>query len=331
MLQQTTVAAVIPYFERWLRVFPDLRSLAKAPLRRVLKEWQGLGYYQRARNLLMAARAIVREHGGRVPRDPAVLRRLPGFGPYTAAAVASLAYGEPVPVLEANARRVLMRFLGIRKPAGGAVDRLLMEFLRRVFAKDRPADFNQAIMELGALVCRNRHPRCLACPVKRTCRAFAEGLQDLIPPVRARRLEKVEAVVALIKRSDGRLLIQKRPDKGLFGGMWEFPGGKIEPGETPRKALDREVREELGTGLGKAVSLGVIRHSYTRFDVTLHVFEGRLRGEPALLGRQRRWASLEGIQRYPLPSASARIVELLARTKGSRRKRPRFSAASSGP
>ena len=181
MLQQTTVPAVIPYFERWLEVFPDVRSLARAPLRRVLRQWQGLGYYQRARNLHAAARRIVRENGGKIPRDPSALRRLPGFGPYTTAAVASLAFGKPLPVIDANVRRVLMRVLGIEGKAEAKHDPDLRGFLDKVFPADRPGDFNQAVMELGALVCRARNPQCLACPVRGSCVAAREGRQEIIP------------------------------------------------------------------------------------------------------------------------------------------------------
>ncbi|MBP7707508.1 MAG: A/G-specific adenine glycosylase [Candidatus Aminicenantes bacterium] len=311
MLQQTTVPAVVPYFERWARVFPDLDSLARAPLRRVLREWQGLGYYQRARNLHRAAGLVLREHGGRVPDDEAALRRLPGFGPYTAAAVLSLAYGRPRPVIDANVRRVLMRVLGLDGPAGPRVDRDLRAFLDKVFPNDAPGDFNQGLMELGALVCRSRNPQCLACPVRFACRAAREGRQEVIPEPRRLRTEEIEAVVAVIERR-GRFLIQERAEKGLLAGLWEFPGGKVEPGESPRAALRREVREEVGIEVRVLKRLATVTHAYTRFRVRLHAYLCALRDPGFEPGPRRRWVTMNGIRRYPLPSGSVKIVEALA-------------------
>jgi A/G-specific adenine glycosylase len=316
MLQQTTVPAVIPYFERWLEVFPDVRSLARAPSRRVLREWQGLGYYQRARNLHAAARAVVREHAGRVPDDEAVLRRLPGFGPYTAAAVLSLAYGRPRPVIEANVRRVLMRILGLRGRAEPRVDKGLLAFLETVFPPRSAGDFNQALMELGALVCRSRNPQCLACPVRSFCRAAREGTQELIPAPRTLRLERIEVVVAVIEK-DGRVLLQERPAGGLLAGLWEFPGGKVEPGESLTAALRREIREELGAEIEDIRRLTTVRHAYTRFEATLHAYRCRMRGRTLKPGLRRRWVTLRAIHRYPLPSGSVKIVDFLeSRSRG---------------
>jgi A/G-specific adenine glycosylase len=310
MLQQTTVPAVVPYFKRWIEVFPDVRRLARAPSRRVLREWQGLGYYQRARNLHRAARRIVRDHRGRIPDDEATLRRLPGFGPYTTAAVLSLAYGRPLPVVDANVRRVLMRVLGIRGPANPAVDRRLRPFLDAVLPRTSPGDFNQAMMELGALVCRGRNPQCLACPVRSDCRAARENAQEIIPTPKKLRLEKIDVAVAVIERG-GRVLLQERPAGGLLAGLWEFPGGKVEPGETTTAALRREVREELGVEIEGIRRLTTVRHAYTRFEATLHAFRCRISGPGPKPDRRRRWVTLKEVHRYPLPSGSVKIVDFL--------------------
>jgi A/G-specific adenine glycosylase len=310
MLQQTTVPAVIPYYERWIEVFPDVRALARAPLRRVLREWQGLGYYQRARNLHRAAATIVRDHGGRIPGNEETLRGLPGFGPYTTAAVLSLAFGRPLPVLDANVRRVVMRLLGLRGPAEVKVDRRLRPFLDSVFPKTSPGEFNQAMMELGALVCRSRDPQCLACPVRGFCRAAREGTQEIIPTPKKLRLQRIEVAVAVIER-DGRVLLQERPAGGLLAGLWEFPGGKIEPGEGRTAALRREVREELGVEIEAVRRLTTVRHAYTRFEATLHAFRCRIAGAGFVPGRRRRWVTLKAIRRYPLPSGSVKIVDFL--------------------
>ena len=310
MLQQTTVPAVVPYFARWIKIFPDVRRLARAPLRRVLREWQGLGYYQRARNLHRAAGEIVRDHRGRVPADEATLRRLPGFGPYTTAAVLSLAYGRPLPVVDANVRRVLMRILGIRGPADPAVDRKLRPFLEAVLPATCPGDFNQAMMELGALVCRSRSPQCLVCPVRSDCRAAREGVQEIIPAPRKLRLERIDVAVAVIER-DGRVLLQERPAGGLLAGLWEFPGGKVETGEGLTVALRREIREELGVEIEGIRRLTTVRHAYTRFAATLHAFRCRIAGPGPEPGRRRRWVTLKQVRRYPLPSGSVKIVDFL--------------------
>jgi A/G-specific adenine glycosylase len=313
MLQQTTVPAVISYYHRWLKAFPDVRSLARATLRQVLREWQGLGYYQRARNLREAARTVVRDHGGKLPGDEAALRRLPGFGPYTTAAVLSIAHGRPIPVIDANVRRVLMRVLGLPGPAGPRIDRRLDAFLRTVLPGDAPGDFNQAMMELGALVCRSRNPQCLACPVRGSCRAAREGTQEVIPAPKRLGLERIEAVVAVIEK-DGRILIQERPAGGLLAGLWEFPGGKVERGEGLTAALRREVREELGVEVHDVRRLTTVRHAYTRFQVTLHAFACGIRGETSFkTGPKRRWVTLRTIRRYPLPSGSVKIVDFLER------------------
>jgi A/G-specific adenine glycosylase len=310
MLQQTTVQAVVPYYERWLALFPDVAALAGAPLSKVLRAWQGLGYYGRARNLHRAARIIVREHGGRIPDDESVLRSLPGFGPYTTAAVLSLAFGRPFPVIDANVRRVLMRIIGLDGEASPTHDRALLGHLLGYFPVRSPGPFNQAMMELGALVCRSRNPLCLACPVASFCTAVREGRQETIPRPRCQAVEKIEAVVAVI-RDGRRFLIQQRPAGGLFGGLWEFPGGKKKRGESRVAALRREVREELGAEITDVRYLTSVQHAYTRFRVSLSVYSCRLEGSRVSAGPGRRWVTLGSVCRYPLPSGTVRIVNFL--------------------
>ncbi len=307
MLQQTTVNAVIPYYERWLEIFPDVRSLARAPLRKVLKAWQGLGYYARARNLQAAARIIVKEHGGVFPRDKKIVRKLPGFGPYTTAAVLSLAFGEPLPVIDANVRRVVMRLAGISGKAGPDKDAAIMAHILADFPSKKPGAFNQSMMELGALVCKPRSPQCLVCPVAAFCGAYEAGEQEIIPALAKRSSRKIEAVVAVIKRN-GKYLIQKRPSTGLLAGLWEFPGGKREPRETLEEALAREVREELGVEVRAARPLVTVRHAYTEYRVTLHAFACDIVGEPKADPKRLRWVAPKDLHRYPFPSGTARIL-----------------------
>lgn len=311
MLQQTTVQAVIPYFERWTRLFPDMRTLARAPLQKVLRAWQGLGYYQRARNVHRAARIFTRDHGGLIPDDEKTLSRQPGFGPYTTAAVLSLAYGRPLPVVDANVRRVLMRIIGLPGEASARNDKVILEYLRGILPSRDPGLFNQAIMELGALVCRNRNPQCLLCPVLENCRAAREGSQEVIPRPRKQSMKKIEAVVAVIE-DQGRFLIQKRPPTGLFAGLWEFPGGKRNRGEGLVEALRREVREEVGAEIKNIRFRTTVKHAYTQFLAALHVFSGELAKKPAPARANQRWVSLASIRRYPLPSGTVKIVNFLA-------------------
>ncbi len=312
MLQQTTVPAVLPYYERWLRVFPDIETLARAPERKVLREWQGLGYYSRARNLHRAAKMVKEEHGGRLPSDYDALRRLPGFGDYTTGAVLSFAFGRPFPCVDANIRRVAMRLACRRGAPRSVPDRELLDVLRPLQSPRDPGTFNQAMMELGATVCRPRDPRCRDCPVADFCGAAAAGLQGEIPaPKKAAAPTRIEAAVTVIRDETGRILIRRRAPGGLLGGLWEFPGGKIEPGETPAQAARREVREETGLEVDDLRFLMRVEHAYTRFLVNLHAFTAVRRGPARPPRPDERWVTLRGISRFPIPAASVRIVERL--------------------
>ncbi len=310
MLQQTTVNAVIPFYKGWTARFPNVRSLARSPLQRVLRAWQGLGYYQRARNLHAASREIVERHGGNLPRDFDSLVRLPGFGPYTAAAVASLAFGKPHPVVEANVRRVMMRVLHLPGEADGRHDKAIAAELFRVMDRKSPGTFNQAVMELGALVCRPQTPLCAACPLPDICAAYGRGEQEVIPRPKKRLVKKEKAVVGIIRKGN-RVLIQQRPAKGLFGGLWEFPGGKVERGETLVQALARELNEELDAELKAARFLLEVKHAYTQFQVALYAYAARLKEEPALEAGRRKWVAIRSLRDYPFPSGSAKIVRYL--------------------
>jgi A/G-specific adenine glycosylase len=323
MLQQTTVGAVVPFFERWMKSFPDVRSLAAAPLQKVLKAWQGLGYYVRARNLHTAAKAFVKSHVGRIPDDYATLRSIPGFGPYTTAAVLSLAYGKPLPVLDANVRRVMMRLLGLHGQADGRHDKAISARLEEWIARKTPGDFNQAMMELGALVCRSRSPLCPNCPVQGYCAAFAAGEQEIIPRPEKVSYRKIEAVIAIINDPDGRVLIQQRPATGLLAALWEFPGGKMRRGEGRIRALAREIREETGAEIAVPRFIMTVDHSYTQFKVTLHAFRCTLEtGSRPEVGARLKWVRLRDLRKYPFPSGSAKIIRRLQETELPQGSRP---------
>lgn len=312
MLQQTTVNAVIPYYERWIKRFPDVASVARSSQQTILKSWQGLGYYSRGRNIHASAKIISKDHAGQIPQNRETLRRLPGFGPYTAGAVLSIAFDQREPIIDANVRRVVMRQLKIKGPADTLNDKKVTRFLLSVMPQRDNRTFNQAMMELGALVCRPKNPLCLVCPVRKSCLAHQHGLQDVIPAPKRMEIKKVEAAVAVIA-DRGKYFIQKRPAKGLFADLWEFPGGKIEATESPRQALVREVQEEVGIEIEVLKSLPRITQYYTQFKALLHVWLCRPL-QPPKLDKTHKWVSARELLKYPMPSGSARIVEQLLRT-----------------
>lgn len=310
MLQQTTVQAVIPYYEKWIKRFPNTRSLAEASLQEVLKAWEGLGYYQRAKNIHKAARIFMDKFKGKIPEEYATLIQIPGFGPYTTSAVLSIAFDKPHPVIDANVRRVWMRLMGLRLQASPQVDVSITNFMEPFLPQTKFGHFNQAMMELGALICRSKNPMCLLCPIPDFCKAFKMGEQEIIPRPKKRSYRKIETVIGLIN-INGKYLIQKRPPEGLLADLWEFPGGKRKPGETLEEALSREIREELSAEVKNAELLTSVKHAYTQFQVKLYAFSCTLKDLPPLPRNKYRWVSLKAMKRYPFPSGSTKIIRFL--------------------
>jgi len=323
MLQQTQVATVIPYYRRWMARFPDVSTLARASLADVLKCWEGLGYYGRARNLHEAARQVVSRFAGRLPPDVTQLRTLPGVGPYTAGAVASIAFGLDEPVLDGNVERVLCRTLGIRtNPKQARTARTLWSAARRLVGSGRAGAVNQALMDLGATVCTRRAWACERCPLAGACVACERGLQaDL--PVRPKRRPVPHHTIAvgiIRKRKEAaplsgrdRILIGRRKPQAMLGGLWEFPGGKVEPGESPAEAVRREVREEVGIEIAVGDEIAVVNHAYSHFRITLHAFvcrhvSGRVR---PLECTACRWVRLDELDAWAMPRANRKIIEAL--------------------
>jgi len=285
MLQQTRVETVIPYWERFLETFPTVEALAEADLDDVYAVWTGLGYYSRARNLKHAAGTIVAEHGGRLPDTADGLETLKGIGRYTAGAVASIAFDREAPLVDGNVIRVFARLLGIREDstAKPVVDRMWAEAAALVKG-ERPGELNQALMELGAPLCKPRNPLCLACPVREACDAHAAGDAESLPIKKKKTKQaKMRAVAAWLER-DGKVLVVRRPEEGLMAGLWELPGGEIGPGDEPKEELARVLREAVGLEILGAEAVGAIEHLFTHRRLTLDVFRARLR--PA--GRVRR-------------------------------------------
>ena len=314
MLQQTQVATAGPYFERFLKRFPVVAALARARLSSVLKAWEGMGYYSRARNLHAAARIVAGKLGGELPRTAEGLRALPGIGAYTAGAIASIAFGCDEPVVDGNVARVLARVFAVEgDPKSAAGSAALWSLARRLVPPGRAGEFNEALMDLGATVCTPRRPNCPRCPLARRCTARRTGRQEELPRKPPRRLVPHVLVVAGVVWKDGRVLIDRRPAKGLLGGLWEFPGGKIEPGEIPPEALARELAEEVGIRVRIVRQMATVRHAYSHFRITMTVFECRW-----IAGRARpiacdavNWIRPHDLRHYAFPAANAKVIALL--------------------
>ena len=313
MLQQTRVDTAIPYFLRFVEAFPTVGDLAAAPLDEVLKLWEGLGYYSRARNLHRAAGAVVAEHGGEIPSDPGAFRALPGVGPYTQAAVLSLAFDAPLAVLDGNVIRVLTRALAIDADVkAGPTRRALQALADRLLDPTRPGRWNEAVMELGATVCTPRAPACPVCPLRPVCAAAALGTPQAFPvSAKARPVPHYTVAVGLLTDADGRVFVQRRPEDAMLGGLWELPGGKQEPGEPLADACARELREELGVEVTVGDEVARVAHAYSHFRVTLHAFRCRLvSGEPATeTGEPFVWATPAELDALAVPRATRRVLD----------------------
>ncbi len=316
MLQQTRVDQARPYYERFVAAFPTVEALAAADLDAVLKAWEGLGYYSRARNLHRAAREVADRFGGQVPDTEEAIRSLPGVGPYTAAAVLSLAYGRPLAVLDGNVIRVLARVFAVADDVtSGRTRRRLQALADALLDADHPGRFNESLMELGATVCTPAAPACPACPLHDVCAAFASGDPERYPVARKKKLvPHHDVAVGVIFDEAGRVLVQKRPEEAMLGGLWEFPGGKAEPGEALPDACRRELREELGIEVEVGEALARIEHAYSHFRITLWAFRCRIVAGTPLhhTGQPIRWVAARDLGGLAFPRASRRLIETLA-------------------
>ena len=317
MLQQTQVKTVLPYYERWLTLFPTVQALAIAEQQQVLKAWEGLGYYARARNFHRAAQEVVLKHDGIFPNDFATVMQLPGIGRTTAGGILSAAFNQPLPILDGNVKRVLARLLALPVPPKRAIAQL-WHCSEVLLDPTFPRDFNQAIMDLGATVCTPQQPLCANCPWKEHCQAYNQGIQTELPMSETRVPIPHKMIgVAVIWNDQGQVLIDRRRQEGLLGGLWEFPGGKVETGETIEACIQREIREELGIEIAVGDRLIVVDHAYSHFRVTLNVHHCRhVSGEPqAIECDEVRWVALAELDQYPFPRANLQIIEALR--KGS--------------
>ncbi len=321
MLQQTQVATVLPYYERFMRRFPDVKTLAAASLEEVLRFWEGLGYYRRAVQLWQAAQCLVRQHAAKIPNSFDQLTALPGVGRYTAGAILSLAYDRRVPILEANTERLYLRLLGWQLPVTEVKDRL-WEFAAQLLPRRNVGQFHQAVMDLGSLVCR-KEPNCSSCPVRFCCRAFAAGSASTLPLKTAgsRAVRRIDVALALFSPNKRALLLAQYADGERWAGLWDFPRLNWSEGAGDTPPEPQTVVDRFATLVQMPIRSGVhvasVRHSVTRFRITLHFYAGVVAGSSCRdvadwKGITRVcWISFPELDRLPLPSTSRRLCRLL--------------------
>ncbi len=323
MLQQTQVDTVLPYYRRFLKTFPTVKALADASLDDVLKTWENLGYYSRARNLHAAARAIVDRFHGTFPRQREDILSLPGIGPYTAGAISSIAFGTPVAAVDGNVRRVVARLFALRESLDRPRTQKKIESLAGTLVPAEGAgDFNQALMDLGATICVPKGPRCDRCPLQDLCLAKAKGLQDSLPRKAKRRAIPHRDAAAAVIRKGGRFLIVRRPGQGLLGGLWKLPGGLKEEGESLETCLRRTVLEETGFSIRTGEELGKVDHAYSHFRITLHAFRcSTAKGSPPRPGSaESRWITPEELQAYAFSKADRELMKIVLAGENNDRK-----------
>ncbi len=314
MLQQTRVEAVIPYFEEWMDRFPSVQALAEASEQSVLNLWEGLGYYSRARNLHKAAKILVDELDGELPRSADALRKLPGIGRYTAGAIASMAFGLDEPTLDGNLRRVFARLFNVEVPADSTEgEKILWKLAAENLPKGKAGDFNQALMDLGAAICLPKNPRCPLCPLREDCQARKLGLQEARPVLKPKaEVPHVVHAAAVIVGQIANLphvLLAKRPSSGLLGGMWEFPNGRVNG--DPARGLPKALKTGYRLTVRAGEALGVVNHAYTHFSVTVHVFSAKLaetKKENLRMNENLKWIKLTELEDYPMGKIDRQIA-----------------------
>lgn len=316
LLQQTQVATVTPYYERFLARFPNVQALANANLDDVLKAWEGAGYYARARHLHRAAQEIVKRFEGKLPGTVDELLTLPGIGRYTAGAIASIAFKQDAPVVDGNVTRVLCRYFNLRgDPKQSATQKQLWQLAEALLPSGRAGDFNQGLMELGATICTPRKPQCQSCPLNQTCAARRLGWQEKLPTKsKKKKLPHYEIAVGIVWKR-GKILIAQRPAEKLLGGLWEFPGGHRENNESLPACVRREVKEELAVRVKVGKKIATIDHAYSHFSITLHAFHCRwVSGRPRALGCATwKWVTPRELDDYAFPKANRKVIAMLIR------------------
>ena len=314
MLQQTQVKTVIPYYEKFLQQFPKVEDLANAEQQTVLKMWEGLGYYSRARNLHNAAKIIATEYQRQLPSDLESFRSLPGVGDYIAAAVLSIAFQKPLAVVDGNVKRVLARLLMLNEPVNdGKNKKIFFDKATELLNVKNPGDHNQAMMELGAMTCTPQNPDCLNCPVNDLCKAYQRGKVTVFPKRISKEKTPLYHISVGVIYKDGKMLITQRKEDGLLGGLWEFPGGKRKPKESAEDACLREIHEETGLIVNITKHLAKVKHAYTHFRIEMEVFVcDYASGNVNLNGPvDFRWIDKTEIQDYPFPKSNHKFMDKL--------------------
>jgi A/G-specific adenine glycosylase len=316
MLQQTRVDQATPYFQNFISLFPTVYDLANADQQEVLKAWEGLGYYSRARNLHAASKMVVEDFNGKLPESYDKIIKLKGVGPYTAAAVTSIAFNKPNAVVDGNVIRVLTRYYGIEDDTRSTkTRRKVQEFANELIDEENPGDFNQAMMELGSEICTPSNPDCQNCPIQAGCVATKMAKTEVIPyksPAK-KKPHHIIGVGIMERKRDDKILIALRPNDAMLGGLWEFPGGKQEDGEKIQQAIERELKEELGVDVKAYKELMQLKHAYSHFSITMHAwFCILISGEPKPKESQEvRWVSRDELQEFPFPKANKVLTEKL--------------------
>ncbi|MBN1932441.1 MAG: A/G-specific adenine glycosylase [Desulfobacterales bacterium] len=318
MLQQTQVKTVVPYYIKFLYEFPNLQSLAEANLQTVLKVWEGMGYYARARNLHQAAKTVLNEYAGKIPDNIKLFRKLPGVGEYIAAAVLSIAFHQPYYVVDGNVKRVLARLFKIDAPVNKTASfKIFKDFADKLIDTSNPGIFNQAIMELGAIVCKPKNPECNQCPVHSACKAHQNGKTAQYPKrLSAKKIPEYYIAVGIVHKNN-KVLITRRKSDGLLGGLWEFPGGKVMEGEPANQACIREIKEEANLQVEINYYLTRIKHAYTHFKIIMDVFDcNYISGRVRLKGPvDHAWVTIQKIDDYPFPKANHKFIPLLKKSE----------------
>lgn len=315
MSQQTRIDQMLPYYVRFIRRFPNVNSLAEADIHDVLMLWEGLGYYSRARNVHKGAQFISDRYGNGFPDTYQAWLEVPGVGPYTAAAVSSIALGQKKAVVDGNVVRFLSRHFGIKEDVTKSGTKAhIQELADELISENDPGSFNQALMEMGSQVCKPRNPDCENCIFRPGCMAFQHAEVESIPykPVK-KKIPHHQIVVGIVQNDGNELLIARRPEKAMLGGLWEFPGGKQEGGETLEEALHRELREELDIEVGQVRFFFKLNHAYSHFKITLHAFHCRLvKGQPKPKASSAlQWIKKRQLQDFPFPRANRKLIDIL--------------------
>ena len=310
MLQQTRVDTVIPYYDRFMSLFPTLEALANAEEEMVLKAWEGLGYYSRARNLQTAVKEVVAEYGGTVPNTQAEITKLKGVGPYTAGAILSIAYDKPEPAVDGNVMRVLSRVFLIEDDISKVKTRKLFELIvYEIISQDNPSYFNQGLMELGALICSPTSPRCSDCPVQSHCEAVAQGKQlDLPVKAKKKKPRKIDIAAAVIRHQDGSVLIRRRPDEGLLAKLWELPNVETESKKEQATNLMKYIEQKYGIQVNIRGKVQSVEHVFSHLIWNINVFEcdvNVLKHEADDL----KWVKDDEIEAFPFPVSHQRIIK----------------------